>query len=251
MTLENVLTEYGLKEKHAKVYLACLELGSGSVLKISQKASLPRSTTEVILNALRERGFVSSFKKKTARYFSTEDPKKIIASAKAKTELLEKALPEFRKLYARSNVIPTVRLYHGKEGMKDILNEILEDARSGAKELLSFGSAEHLFDLLGKDFYRFVAARVKTGMIARVILKESEKAWERVRTASKESRQVRLISPDYVHTGIIFVWGTKIAMFSLDTELSVLLLESSELSKTMKMQIDALWNSLPVPTHTP
>src|SRR3989344_5835618 len=136
MSLAKTLQEYGLKEKHAQVYLACLELGSGSVLKISQKATLPRSTTEAILNSLQEKGFVSSFKKKKARYFSTEDPKKIIASAKAKAELLEKALPEFRSMYARSHIIPTVRFYRGKEGMKAMLGEILEDTH--AKELLAF-----------------------------------------------------------------------------------------------------------------
>src|SRR3989338_10102652 len=103
--LSKTLLEFGLKEKHVQVYLACLELGSSSILKISQKAALPRSTTEVILNSLQERGFVSSFRKKKARYFSTEDPKKIIADAKVKAELLENALPEFLNLYARSHII--------------------------------------------------------------------------------------------------------------------------------------------------
>ena len=244
MSLEKTLKEYGLKEKHAKVYLACLELGSGSILKISQKAALPRSTTEVILNALQERGFVSSFKKKRARYFSTEDPKKIIGAAKAKAELLEKALPEFRDLYARSNVIPTVRFYHGKDGMRVVFNEILEDKQ---KELLAFSSVDDLFDLLGKEFTNFVQKRANLGIHSRVILRESEKAWERVRSGEKQLRQVRLISPSYEHHGLTYTWGNKIAMISLKHEWSVLIIESEELAMSQKMFFEALWDSLPIP----
>ncbi|MDO8624269.1 MAG: helix-turn-helix domain-containing protein [bacterium] len=245
MSLEKILKEYGLKEKHAKVYLACLELGSGSVLRISQKAALPRSTTEVILNALQEKRFVSSFKKKNARYFSTEDPKTIVASAKTKAELLEKALPEFRELYARSNIIPTVRFYHGKEGMKGVFEEILSD--TFAKELVAFSSIDDVFELLGKDFTNFVKKRIQRGMRSRVILRESEKAWERVRLGQSELRQVKLISPNYEHHGLFYVWGSKIAMISLRHEWSVLIIESEELAKSQKMFFEALWDSLPVP----
>lgn len=244
MALEKVLNEYGLKEKHARVYLACLELGSGSVLKISQKASLPRSTTEVILNALQEKGFVSSFKKRNARYFSTEDPKKIIANAKAKAELLEKALPEFRKLYARSNVIPTVRFYHGKEGMQKVLSEIIDDM---PLELLSFSSYDDIVELLGKNFGSFVQKRREKNIPVRTILRDSLKARERARLGPKELRQVRLIAPQYEHHGLFFIWRHKVAMISLKTDWSVLIIESEEIAKSQKMLFEALWDSLPLP----
>ena len=248
MSLEKTLKEYGFKEKHAQVFLACLELGSGSILKISQKASLPRSTTEVILNALQERGFVSSFKKKRVRYFSVEDPKKIISDAKVKAGLLEKALPEFRELYARSNVIPTVRFYHGKKGMLTVLDEIIADTdRLAVKEALSFSSVDDLFSLLGKDFYNFVKRRVEQRLHTRVILRESEKAWERVRLGPQELRQVRLIPARYEHHSFTYIWGHKIAMISLKSEWSVLIIESEELAQTQRMFFNALWDSLPVP----
>jgi len=248
MVLEKVLKEYGLKEKHARVYIACLELGSGSVLKIAKKAALPRSTTEVILNALQDKGFVSSFRKRKAKYFSTEDPKKIIAGAKAKAELLERALPEFRELYARSNVIPTVRFYQGREGMRKVFDEIRAEAHTEAKELLAFSSVDDIFALLGKDFYDFVRERVRLKLPSRVILRESEKAWERVRLAPQELRQVRLVSIAYEHHGLIYIWGNKVAMMALKHEWSVLIIESEELAKSQKMFFEALWDALPVPS---
>ena len=190
---------------------------------------------------------MSSFKKKNVKYFSTEDPKKIIASAKAKAELLENALPEFRELYARSNIIPTVRFYHGKDGMKKVLDEILADIF--AKELLAFSSIDDVFELLGKEFASFVQKRVKRGMRSRVILRESEKAWERVRLGKSELRQVKLISQSYEHHGLMYIWGRKVAMISLKHEWSVLIIESEELAKSQKMFFEALWDLLPVPQY--
>ncbi len=245
MSLQKTLEEYGLKEKHARVYLACLELGSGSILKISQKAGLPRSTTEVILVALLGKGFVSSFKKRNIKYFSTEDPKKIVASVKARAELLERALPDFRELYARSNIIPTVRFYHGKESMKIVFDEILTD--KSVHELLAFSSVDDIFELLGKKFVGFVQKRVTRGMRSRVILRESPRAWERVRLGGSELREVKLISHGYEHHGLFYIWGNKIAMISLKNEWSVLIIESEELAKSQRMLFEALWDSLPTP----
>lgn len=37
------LRQFGLNEKQAKVYLACLELGSASVQKIAKKAGVERT----------------------------------------------------------------------------------------------------------------------------------------------------------------------------------------------------------------
>ena len=64
MKIENVLKAYGLNEKQIKVYLACLELGSASVQKISQKSGLIRTTVYEVLETLKQRGFTSSFLKK-------------------------------------------------------------------------------------------------------------------------------------------------------------------------------------------
>ena len=122
MNLSNVLKTYGLNEKQAKIYLTCLELGSSSVQKISKKAELARSSCYEILESLKKQGLISEFKKKTIRYFSAEDPKKIITQAQEKVILLEKALPQFNAIYKKTGDQPTVRFYKGKEGMKLILN---------------------------------------------------------------------------------------------------------------------------------
>src|SRR3989344_4337183 len=99
MQIKSVLKQLGLNDRHAAIYLACLELGSSSIQKISLKSGFARSTCEAVLKSLQEKGFVSSFQKKTTRYYSPEDPKKLIALAKEKVKLLEDTLPQFSARY--------------------------------------------------------------------------------------------------------------------------------------------------------
>ena len=138
-----------------------------------------------------------------------------------------------------------VSFWVGLDGMKTVLNEILED--TSAKELLAFSSVDDLFELLGKDFTAFVKKRVAKGLPSRVILRESERAWERVRLEKQELRHVRLIPPSYEHHGLMHIWGNRVALSSLKHEWIVLIIESEEVARTMKMIFEALWDSLPVP----
>ncbi|TSC76638.1 MAG: transcriptional regulator TrmB [Parcubacteria group bacterium Gr01-1014_31] len=241
MNLEQTLKDFGLTEKQAKVYLACLELGSASVQKISRKSGLPRSTCYELLERLCQQGFASTYKKKNIQYYGAEDPQKVIVLAKDKVELLEQAFPELRALYGAAKHRPTVRFYQGTLGMKLILEEILAEAR----EVRSFGAAEDLFTTLDKIFPEFVKKRVQKKISVQVILRESPKARERQQLGPQHLRVVKIIPESYRYHGNIFIWGNKIAMFSFRKDLVALVVESDELTQVQTAMFDALWNTLP------
>lgn len=240
MNLEKVLENYGLTEKQAKIYLACLELGSASVQKISRKAGVARSTCYEILEDLNSLGLVSKFQKKRTANFNAESPRKLIALTQTRVQLLEQVLPQFDALYGEARTRPTVRFYQGKNGMRLVLEEILQDS---PREILTFGSAEDLFATL-EDYPEFVKKRVKRKILAKVILRESVKAHERKELGSKELREVRFIASQYDYHGSVFIWGRKIAMFSFEPDLAALVIESEQLMKTQKAMFDIIWEQL-------
>jgi sugar-specific transcriptional regulator TrmB len=239
MELEEILKNYGLKDKQAKVYLACLQVGSGPVLKIAQTAGLARSTTELVLNALVEKSLVSTYNKKKVKYFTAENPRNIIADLKTKTNLIEESLPKLLALYGQNQNRPAVRFYEGKQGIETILAEILDEA----KELLSFGSAEDLFQTI-ETFPQFVAQRVAKNIPIKLILKDSEKARERKTLGKEHLREVKLISKNYNYHGLIYIWNDKIAMFSLKDQLTAVVTESHELTQVQRSLFMSLWDKL-------
>ncbi|OGL60467.1 hypothetical protein A3H10_00020 [Candidatus Uhrbacteria bacterium RIFCSPLOWO2_12_FULL_46_10] len=240
MHIEKTLETFGLTEKETKIYLACLELGPSSVQRISRKAGLPRSTCYEVLENLQRQGLAATFRRKTVKYFSVEEPERVVELAREHVALLERALPELRARYGEARHRPTVRFYQGREGMKLILEEVLSEA----DEFLSFSSSEDLFAILGDDFQRFVERRVKKRIPARVILRESVVAAERQRLGPQELREVRTIPASYEYHGLVFIWGRKIAMFSFKKDLVAIVVESDELAQVERAMFEFIWQSL-------
>lgn len=246
MSLKSTLEEYGLKERHALIYIACLELGPSSIQKISQKSGFARSTCEAVLGSLQQKGFVTSYRKKHAKYFSPEDPKKIIQIAKNKSAALEGALPQLLARYGKTESLPTVRQYEGKQGMISILEEILEEA----DELLGFISVDELFNILDDYFPEFRKRRIEKRILVKVILKDSPVARERQQLGPSELREVRIMPEALEHRGAILIWKDKITMFSLHEDLVALVIESKNIAATEKAMFSFIWDSLPSPKKT-
>lgn len=78
------LQEIGLDKKEAAIYLAGLELGETTVQRIAQKARVNRTTAYRILEILREKGLISSYKKKGGTVIYAENPKKLYEKSKEK-----------------------------------------------------------------------------------------------------------------------------------------------------------------------
>lgn len=235
--IEKVLRDYGLNEKQASVLLACLELGSGSVQQIAQKAGLPRSTVYETLEILREQGFVSTFLKKKIRHFSAEEPERMVRIAEQKAEAIQAALPQLEALVGKNRKRPTVRFYQGNEQMKLIFEEILNEADA----FISFGSIDDLFREMGDYWNEFVCRRVKLKIPARVILADSPLARERQRLGPKELRTVKIVIAERAFHGVMLIWKNKISMFSFIEDYVAVVIESLQLADMQRAMFEHLW----------
>lgn len=237
MNLERALQQFGLTEKQARVYLATLELGSAPVNWIAKKASIPRPTCYDILDSLKMSGIASSFVKKKTRYYSVEEPKKIIQLAQQRADALKEVLPQLEARYGLAREQPKVRFFQGQEGMKQIFEEILTDGR----EYLSFSSSDDLFRTFEDYHLAFVLRRVRERIPARVILRDSPLARERQRLGPRELRTVKLIPREFDYHGMVAVFGDKIAMFSFVKEYIAVVIESQELAAIQRAMFEFIW----------
>lgn len=240
MKLEKSLQKYGLNEKQAKIYLACLALGSASVYRISQRAGLPRSTGYEILNSLKEYGLVTTFIKKKIRYYNAESPKVAIELAREKAEVLEKVLPELIAMYGRPEERPVVRFYQGRKNVEIALNDMLN-----AKEIVGFSSAEDLFKIFAKEHLKFLEKRIQKKIPTRLIMHDSETARERKRLGVDEYRHIKIIPSQYKHHGSVLIYGNKMMMFLYDQkQLMTLVVESEGLVQIQRSIFNYLWDNI-------
>lgn len=136
--VELELRKLGLTEKEVRVYLAGLELGPSSILKIAQITKIPRPTLYEVIKSLEKKGLFSETKQKRKRYFAAQSPEKILRILKIKKREIEEKEREFIRIIATleskySKEKREIKIFKGKGGLKAL------------EEIFSFTSTPEIF----------------------------------------------------------------------------------------------------------
>ncbi|MEI6588149.1 MAG: helix-turn-helix domain-containing protein [Candidatus Moraniibacteriota bacterium] len=243
MELKDILEQLGLSSYEASVYLASLELGSGTTIQIAKKAHIKRTTCYDVLIDLKNKGLIFESTKEKRRFFIAEDPEKLKKDLERKEAVFLEALPQFRSLYNISGVKPKIRFYEGVEGIKEVYMDTLK--YSGG--FYAFGS-EDIVKIVGQDWMNaFIKKRTKKGVSVRAILPKTIYTQGMLSEKDqKELRSTKLIEKNkYPFSIEIDIYGhSKISLISAKETLAVII-ESSEIYNTMKLIFEALWDHLP------
>jgi sugar-specific transcriptional regulator TrmB len=239
--LIQALTNFGLNNKQAQVYITCLELGTATIQQISKRMVVARSSCDALLSQLQSKGFISVHKYKSTRRYSAENPKSILDQSHRKIKTFESVIPGLSAIFMKSNPVSTVRMYEGKEGVWMVLEEILKEA----KILYGFGSADALYDSIGDTFPDFRVRRIKKKIPVNIILKDTLKARQRQAVGQSELRDVRIIQDTGQSRSLIFMWNNKIASFSFTSQLVVVVIESKDIYEGQMALFHTTWNALP------
>ncbi len=101
MQYQKVIEQLGYSPKEAKVYMTSLRLGEAHVSDISQKVGIARNTVQSIVNKLHADGLMSFYVLRRYKYWSVENPERLLANLQQQEEIVREALPvlsEMRKV---------------------------------------------------------------------------------------------------------------------------------------------------------
>lgn len=243
MNIEEILKNVGFKDKKARVYRACLELGQANAQEIAKKAEVERTSVYVILENLEKEGLLNTTIKKKTKYFLPAHPQKLVEILEGKVDLLGKYLPLFVSLYKSSDVRPKVRFYEDRESIKEILKDTLTCKE---KKIRSISSAKDLLELLGKDFMNHhIERRVKAG-VQTISLRPQEKEPEHWYLAAENKevlRTVRFLPNNISFDVVCLIYDYKVALISSRKEKFGFIVESEEFSDFMKTIYDFIWQA--------
>lgn len=132
--LIQLLIQIGLTEKESQAYLICLKIGTNPASIIAKHADLNRCTTYSVLESLIKKGLVSQVEKDTIRYFTSVGPRQLIMYLEEKTRDISfykneiyQRINEFDALRHPNQVLPKIKSYSGKAGLKKLYNEALNE----------------------------------------------------------------------------------------------------------------------------
>jgi sugar-specific transcriptional regulator TrmB len=143
MFLESHLTEIGFTQKEAQVYLAALEIGTASVQELATKSMLKRPTVYVILEQLKQKGFIQEEKKGKGSHYRAANPDVLKRKTQEQSAKISEAMPFLQMMYKKDQGKPHVDVYEGIEGIKQVYFDLVWKSNT---EILFFSSIRKTYE---------------------------------------------------------------------------------------------------------
>lgn len=230
--LSPILRTLGLLDSEITTYLTALRIGPSTVIDLAAKSSLSRQATYTAIEALTERGLMSSVQRGKKSYYAAEGPEKLVSFAKRretfvkdKVRDLENSIDELRLLQGGEK--PIVRMFEGKAGIKAIIEDMRET------------KAEQTFEIADLD----AMYKVLTTEDLEEMRQELRKLGSKVKGIYTGTSQAKTKTDDRMdlpaeYGGFgsnIGVYGNKVALVTFKGKMYSVIVESPELAATMRL----------------
>ncbi len=238
--LTKSLEKLGLNDKESKIYIAALELGKFSVLGLSVKTSIKRPTCYLILDELIKKGLISTFPKAKKVIYVAEHPNNLLKQTADAYALAKEIVPELQDLINSNSEKPNLKVYSGQKGIQSIYVDILEEGETlyymaSVKDLVEAVTAEFIDD--------WIVRRVAKGIRSvRISMQETEMDHPLYGAQPGNKREVRYAPKGFNMPYTIFIYGKKVAFISRKSDLFGFIVESTDLSISMKALFDVVWS---------
>ena len=238
--ITETLINLGLNEKQAKVYLACLELGSATIAELAEKSGVKRTSIYNFLEELIHKGFISELHQDGQILLIAEDPKLLIKKSQEQLLGAQKIFPELLAMFNRPGNKPKVHFYQGIAGLKKVYEETLKSR----EPIYAFTDYEKLMPLMENWMWNYSAERAKRGIAFTAIAKEGEWARKALARSKEHKRQLKIVKDINLDTEIN-IYENKAAILSFQRPYSGVIIEDAAISQTLKSIWQLLWNKLP------
>lgn len=240
--LEN---NYGLSEREALIYLAMIQTGYSSVLKISQATETKRSTVYITIENLINKGLVRTIIRGKKKYFLPESPGKMVSSLEKRKGEIEKITPLLNDVYLRKTDRPIINFYEGKKAIRNVYKEAL----SSEKETLWFGSARDMKDEFPEFYDWQMSVRRRnvnfSGMRDIVNDTKPDRDYASAQNSKKDSRlEVRILPQNlFFPDADNIIFDNKLAILSIRRDFFATVIENASVVNAYRCMFELAWKS--------
>lgn len=232
------LEDLGLTRNEAIVYISLLDLGKAHIGQIADKTKMHRRTIYDCLERLEDRGLISFIIEGKTRVFLPVNPQKLREIIKEKEFKIENILPKLFEIAKKSKVKTQVVVHKGKEGLKNIMEDVLKNKPSVLYSLTSAGKGSKTLPFYVPQFHK---KRVKTNIKLEIIFGKNKQAIERANELKKiKLTEVKFIDTEYVIPISLWIYNNKIVLLIWPSEIGILI-ENKETAETFKNYFNILW----------
>lgn len=240
----DILTNLGISQKAAQIYMAALSLGTASVQDLADKTGLKRPTAYAYIEELLKQGLLEKAPVGKREYYRASTPRVLETRAAHTAELIKKAVPELEALRASMQGRPNISVLEGEKGLRQIYGEI-ENANS-----ICFWSNLEAFEKQFQDVFDALSSAIGEKQIrTREIISntpEARKSAKHYALSAGRNYSARIATAEGIHNDNA-IYGNVVAMFRLhESNLFVIRIEDATIAQTMKAMFEMAWKSAEV-----
>jgi sugar-specific transcriptional regulator TrmB len=243
MNLEQNLQKIGLSEKEAVLYLAGLQTGPATMQELVNGAQLKRATVYELVDSLKEKGLIKTILKGKRKIYIAEDPQNIFPLIKQKENVLNNILGQLLAIQSHAGKKPSVRIYQGVEGIKEIYEDILSKRADYIEVLSTKLPDEKIRDYWGGEY---VERRIKKGNHVKCIAPDIPYYQELQAKDKFALRQTKLVpAQNFPFKNEMFAYNGKVAFITQEGDVSLgLVIESTDIYETVNVMLNHFWNTI-------
>ena len=235
------LKKFGLSEKESKVYLSCLELGETTANDIAKKSNLPRTLIYDILERLIAVGLISYNIKYNKKHFIAAEPQELLNMLKEKEKSIREILPLLQELNKSEGAKkPKVEIYEGKEGMKTVMNKILN---SQISEFVAYGSSRSSYEIIPAFMDDWHKQRIKKKIIMRILYNNTRQAREKVKKVKNSLKltKYKFMPIELESPTATIVYDDRVILQSWTKDPFAVLIRDKQMAENQKRYFEELW----------
>jgi sugar-specific transcriptional regulator TrmB len=238
--LQRVLTEIGLHEHEAKVYLAGLSLGPTTVLKLAKATELKRTTVYSVIETLKQKGLMRIELKGFKNLFAAESPEKLEGILEYRRTALKSQLPKLEAIYNLKGGESTIKYYEGLAAIKSIYEDLLTEV-GPQEDYLVISDIEPWWNLDREYFTKFWDRRLKARIKPRILITDSVEAREQQKSAPAFNAEVRILPEGTTLPTNLIVTGRKVIIIQMAEPLLAIVIENPSVTKMHKEMFEMIW----------
>lgn len=210
MSQITVLKDIGLTDQEAIIYLSLLKTGGSTASLVAKDVGIKRTTVYAILKGMTQKGFLTTYYRKSKQFFYAERPQRVANHFEKKIASFVEAIPLLESLEKKQMQSFGLRFIETLDELKMFYKKALDEYKN--KEYSIIGNSIYWQGLDPEFFDEFRNSRAKAKIKTRLLLTEESK--DTNPTDQKLLRESRLLPKQYLFKSTMDIFPDKVLVVS-------------------------------------
>ncbi|OGH88027.1 MAG: hypothetical protein A3J93_02545 [Candidatus Magasanikbacteria bacterium RIFOXYC2_FULL_42_28] len=239
-TLNLALQNLGLDDKEAKIYLALLELGKGTVADVAKQSGVKRTNIYNFIGPMKDKHIIGEIIQDKQIILIPENPQALIKRAEQNFVDIKNLLPNLLSIFNTPESKPKVKFFDGAQGIKNAW----DDMTTSGENIYGFSDYEKMFGVFPDDWLgQIPKTRAQNKQFYYCIAKDGPWGKKIKSRDKKQLRQTKLVKNLNLDTEIN-IYGGKVLLISFRKPYSAIIIEERAIAMSLKSIWQLIWDGL-------